>query len=370
MHEARATPMRLLIVPDKGRSFSSVRPEAEIYLSLAKTGHELTLCVDPQSAYFSRYESANIDLQPLPYGGKLVWKNIKIINHLIRSKNIEAVYATTSRTIPNAAVASIGTAARMIAYRGTTGGLYRTDVSNYLGIFNPRIDGVICVSNAVEEHVKSRVRKSIHPFVSTVYKGHDSDWYSEPAADLTQFSTDNTQFNVLCIGSHRPYKGMHHFIEALRHVKDLENLRVILVGNGFEKTEFQQQIQATGMADRVAQPGFRQDVPQIAKACDITVVPSLREGLPRVVLESLANGTPVISTANAGAMEIIEDNVNGYLVPLADPSAIADKIRSLYHSPDDLHRLTNNASDVINGRLSHQRTVDSMIDYFGRITTL
>lgn len=72
MQEACAELMRLLIVPDKGRSFSSVRPEAETYLSLAKSEHELTLCVDPQSAYFTRYESADVDLQPLPYGGKLV----------------------------------------------------------------------------------------------------------------------------------------------------------------------------------------------------------------------------------------------------------------------------------------------------------
>lgn len=255
----------------------------------------------------------------------------------------------------------------MVAYRGTTGGLYRTDVSNYLGVLNPRIDGVICVSNVVEEHVKPRVRKSIRPFLSTIHKGHDTGWYSEPAADLTQFSTDNTLFNVLCIGSHRPHKGMQYFIQALRYVKDLENLRVILVGDGFEDTEFQQQIQATGLANRIIQPGFRQDLPQIAKACDIMVAPSLREGLPRAVLESLANGTPVISTANPGAMEIIEDNVNGYLVPLANPSAIADKIRLLYHSHEDLQRLTHNATDVMNGRLSHRHTVDSMIEYFRRI---
>lgn len=359
--------VRLLIVPDKGRSFSSVRPEAEIYLSLARAGHELTLCVDPQSAYLSRYEDANIDLQSLPYGSKLVWKHIKQLNHLIKSKNIDAVYATTSRTIPNAAMACIGTSAKMVAYRGTTGGLYLTDISNYLGVLNPRINGIVCVSKAVEDHVKSRARKAIGPFVSTIYKGHDSAWYTAPAADLTEFSSDSTRFNVLCIGSHRPYKGMQYFIEALSQLVDLPGLRVILVGNGFDKPEFQQQIQATGMAERISQPGFRQDVPQIAKACDIMVAPSLREGLPRAVLESLANGTPVITAANAGTMEIIEDNKNGYIVPLADPAAIADKIRYLYQTPDELQRLTDNATDVINGRLSHQSTVDSFTEYFNRI---
>lgn len=359
--------MKLLIVPDKGRSFSSVRPEAEIYLSMARAGHELTLCVDPESAYFNRYLAANIDVHSSPYGSKLVWKHIKKLNHLIKSKNIEAVYATTSKTIPNAAMASIGTSAKMVAYRGTTGGLYRSDISNYLGVLNPRINGVICVSNAVEDHVKTCVKKSIHPFVSAIHKGHDVTWYTEPATDLGEFSSDTTKFNVLCIGSHRPYKGMQYFLEALCHLKDLPELRVVLVGNGFDKPEFQQHIQATGMADRINQPGFRQDVPQIAKACDIMVAPSLREGLPRAVMESLANGTPVITAANPGTMEIIEDNRNGYVVPLADPVAIADKIRFLYNSPDELQRLTSHAPDVIHGRLSHQSTVDKFSEYFSRI---
>ena len=66
-------------------------------------------------------------------------------------------------------------------------------------------------------------------------------------------------------------------------------------------------------------------------------------------------------------MEIIEDNKNGYIVPLADPAAIADKIRFLYQTPDELQRLTDNATDVINGRLSHQSTVGSFTDYFNRI---
>ena len=264
-------------------------------------------------------------------------------------------------------MACIGTSARMVAYRGTTGGLYLTDISNYLGVLNPRVNGVICVSNAVEDHVKERARKSIHPFVSTIHKGHDVAWYTEPAADLTELASDTTKFNVLCIGSHRPYKGMQYFIEALNHVKDLPELRVILVGNGFDKPEFQYQIQATGMADRICQPGFRQDVPQIAKACDVLVAPSLREGLPRAVMESLANGTPVISAANRGTMEIIEDNKNGYIVPLEDSAAIADKIRFLYNSPAELQRLTDNASEVIKGRLSHQSTVESFTKYFSRI---
>ncbi|QOL26918.1 glycosyltransferase family 4 protein [Thalassotalea sp. LPB0316] len=359
--------MKLLIVPDKGRSYTSTRPEAEIYISLAKRGHDITLCADESSAYLEKYKQANIDVHILNYGKKLSWHSIKTINRLIKQKSIDLVYATTSRTIPNAAMACIGTSAKMVAYRGTTGGLYKSDLSNYLTILSPRVNGVVCVSNAVTDYVKDKVRASIKSKVRTIYKGHDVNWYSPSGAELEQFNTDQSKFNVVCVGSHRPYKGMHIFLEALSHLTDLSNLRVILVGDKFEGEPFQQQIQATKMAERICQPGFRQDVPEIARACDLLVLPSIREGLPRVVMESLANNTPVLSSANPGAMEIITDNENGYIVPLNNAIEMADKIRFLYDNPAELERLTNNASKVIQAELSHERTVDAMEAYFSEL---
>ena len=112
---------------------------------------------------------------------------------VIKEKNIQIVYATNSRTISNAIIACIGTDVKLVTYRGTTGGLYRHDPSSYLNALNPRVDGVICVSEAVTQHVKKQVF-SKNKKVVTIYKGHDTLWYDQAPANLEQFGTNQNGF--------------------------------------------------------------------------------------------------------------------------------------------------------------------------------
>lgn len=356
--------MNILVVPDRGRSVSSARPEAEIYISLARAGHNLTLCLDPESAYLPLYRQHNLDIVELPYGRKIEPGNVRTLHRLIKQKAIDVVYATTSRTIPNAVFACVGTAAKVAVYRGTTGGLYRSDPTNYLSVLNPRVDGVVCVSNAVRDHVRSRVRPAITPYVKTIYKGHDTGWYSKPATDLQEVGSAPELFNLLCIGSHRVSKGIPYLLQAAAELKDLAELRIILVGNNMDAEPYLSQIQASGMAERILLPGFRDDFPQLAKACDLMVLPSLREGLSRASLEAFANGTPVISADYDGATELIVDGENGYVVPMHDSQAIVEKVRYLYANRDELQRLSNNAIDSVKTRFSHAQTVAAMQSYF------
>jgi L-malate glycosyltransferase len=365
--------VNILIIPDVGRSFNSVRPEAEIYIGLANAGHQVTIMTDLNGAYAERYAQNNIDLVELKMDKKLSFSAIKKVHNLIKSKQIDIVYASKSRTIPNAAFGCIGTKAKMVAYRGTTGGLYKSDITNYLSILHPRVNGVICVSNAVTEHVKSSVSKKIHPFVQTIYKGHSLDWYQKPTADLASLVTEKATlthpnaFNILCIGSKRPHKGMQYMIEAAAKLAHLPNLNILLVGDHFNCEPYLTQIQQTGMAERIIMPGFRNDVPQLAGACDLLVLPSLREGLPRAVLESLAYATPVVASANPGTMEVIKDGVNGLIVPLQDSHAIAEKITLLYHDKTLYQQLKSQTQATIREQFSHRKTIQEYEKYFAAL---
>lgn len=354
--------MNILILPDPGRSFNAVRPEAEIYIGLKNKGHQVIVVTTPKSSYYELYQKAGLKVLPFHSGKKVDLVVIKQLRKIIKDHHIDIVYATKSRTIPNAAFACIGSKAKMIAYRGTTGGLYKTDPMNYISLFHPRINGIVCVSRTVEKYVKPKVNRKV--ITKTIYKGHDISWYDKPKVDLTSLSANGDFFNVLCIGSARSYKGMEYMIEAAKYINHLEKLQIILVGDGFNIEPFQSAIRDSGMADRIIQPGFRADVPQIAAACDVLVLPSLREGLPRVVLESLASNTPVISSANDGAKEIIEEGNNGFIVPLKDGKAIAEKIIDLYNDPALLAELTKNAQSIFSSKMSHQKTVDEYESFF------
>jgi len=359
--------MKLLVIPNRGRSYNAVRPEAECYISLAKAGHEITILTCYTNAYIEEYKKAGLNIILLCSLKKHSWAVIKQIHNYIKEHNIDIVYATESKGIPNAAFGCIGTKAKMIAYRGTTGGLYKSDISNYLCMFHPRINGVICVSNAVTKYVKPKMRNTIQANVTTIYKGHDLTWYQGDAVELNDLKTSSKNFNIICIGSPRPQKGMQYMLDAMKELKDIDNIRLLLVGDNFDCEPFISTIRLTGMSNKITQTGFRSDVPQIAKACDVLVLPSEREGLPRVVLESLAVGTTVITSVNEGTMEIIEDNINGYVVPIGDGKAIADRIRLLIENPELLKQLSDNTQKTIATNMSHNKTVKDMTNYFQSI---
>lgn len=356
--------MNILILTSIGGSFNSVRPELEIFVSLAKAGHNITIMTEQKNAYTARFKEHGIEIVDALHNKKIDIKNIMLAKKIIKEKKIDIVYATASRSISNAIFACLGTNVKLITYRGTTGGLYRHDPSSYLNALNPRVDGVICVSESVERHVKKQVF-STRKKVVTIYKGHDTIWYDQNPASLEVFGTNKDNFNVAFVANVRPHKGLIYVIKAAHELSDIKDLHILLIGDKMDKEPYLSEIKNSGMNERIHITGYRDDVPQIVAACDVLVHASTRkEGLPRVILESLASGIPVIASANESSLEIIEDGVNGFIVPIKDASSIAKRIRELYDSRELLERLTSHAKDVLEGKLSHRTTAKKYIEYF------
>ena len=106
-----------------------------------------------------------------------------------------------------------------------------------------------------------------------------------------------------------------------------------VVGDGPLRASAEQAAAAAGVTARVTFLGLRKDVPHILAASDVAVHSSLREGLPRVVLEALAVGTPLVATAVGGVPDVVTDGVNGLLVPPEDPAALARAVLATLADP-------------------------------------
>lgn len=89
-----------------------------------------------------------------------------------------------------------------------------------------------------------------------------------------------------------------------------------------------------GIGDRVVFTGVRQDIPAVLSLFDVFVLPSYREGMPRSILEAMAMQVPVVATDIRGCREEIAHGVEGFLVPIKDSDALADRVLEILQNPE------------------------------------
>ncbi len=144
-----------------------------------------------------------------------------------------------------------------------------------------------------------------------------------------------------------PWKGQDTAIEALRllredwvdaHLRLIGSAKFVARATRFDNesyvTGLRARIAHAGLEDRVSWLGEREDVPELVRALDILLLPSVEEPFGRALIEAMALGVPVVSTNVGGPPEILEDGREGYLLSPHDPAAWARAIRRIAESPD------------------------------------
>lgn len=143
--------------------------------------------------------------------------------------------------------------------------------------------------------------------------------------------------------------------ELARH--DLRpQLRLFGAGQGASEwaRRLQQRIEGLGLSRAVRLAGFADDVALLMAASDIHVVPSRYEPFGLTAIEGMAMGTAVVASRVGGLAEVISDEVDGCLVPAADPKALADCLAGLMIDPDKRQRLGQAAMATVERRFSGQ----------------
>ena len=113
-----------------------------------------------------------------------------------------------------------------------------------------------------------------------------------------------------------------------------------------------------GIDNRVDFIGFKHNPFKYIAKTNLFILASIREGFPNVLLEAMACRTPVVSTdAPYGPSEIIEDGVNGYLVPMADSTQLADKILYVLENLDKQDKVIREARQTVEKKFN----VDKML---------
>lgn len=152
------------------------------------------------------------------------------------------------------------------------------------------------------------------------------------------------------------YKGHSFLIKAFERVKkQVPSVHLILAGDGPLKEEIQQQVAKAGIEQLVHFLGQRGDIPELLRAIDVFVLPSIgSEGMPLVILEAMAAGVPCIASSLSGIPEVINNSDVGFLVPPRDENALAEAMITLANAPEQKRKaLIKRAKERIRKYFAH-----------------
>jgi glycosyltransferase involved in cell wall biosynthesis len=151
-------------------------------------------------------------------------------------------------------------------------------------------------------------------------------------------------------------------------VKAVPEARFVLAGDG-AIGEVRRRVHAEGLTEFVRTPGWvagDAKLRQIA-GCDVYVLPSYREGMPVSILEAMAAGKPVVATRVGAIPEIIEDGVNGFLVPPGDVGGLADRIAMLLGDAALRRELGRNNRAKVEESFSTPAVVETLLSVYERV---
>jgi L-malate glycosyltransferase len=164
---------------------------------------------------------------------------------------------------------------------------------------------------------------------------------------------------IVCVGSFIHFKGQSVLVEALGRLKDRADWHADFVGDGDERPALEQRIADLDLTDRVTLHGSLppEETHAIVRGSDLSVLPSLTEGLPNAVMEAMAYGVPVVGT-DVGGVRSLLDSGAGIVVPPDDPEQLATGVRQMLE--DDQQRTAAGAAGK--AEIEARYSVDAMRD--------
>ena len=151
---------------------------------------------------------------------------------------------------------------------------------------------------------------------------------------------------ILTVGTLKAVKNHNLLIRAFAKMKECDRAALMILGDGPLRDELRKLAEREGVTERVLMPGFFMDPMPFYRSADLFVLSSNHEGFGNVIVESLASGTPVVSTdCPSGPREILANGEYGALVPVGDVNLLADAMDHALLSVHDTEALRIRAAD-------------------------
>jgi glycosyltransferase involved in cell wall biosynthesis len=243
-------------------------------------------------------------------------------------------------------------------------GFWRTPlVSLKMRLCYPFFDGFIANSFAVQKYYVE-YDKIPDEKIHVIYNGFRNQKYKK--LETTIFDNSKNQNIVGLVATlDRPVKRLQDFISVAPFVLSvLPNTKFVVIGDGYLKDELVRQSKKLGVEESIIFFGSVKNPQSHISLFDIGVITSESEGLSNSIIEYMAAGIPVVATKTGGNPEIINDGLNGYLVPVGNITEMANRIIEILRNPEAAMKMGSNNRNKIKNEFSIQKFIRNHENYY------
>jgi L-malate glycosyltransferase len=354
--------LRILHISSARSLGGGERHLADLADALARRGHEVYAALRPRSplaAELTAIPAENIFAVSLR--NALDVRSAHALARFVRARRIEVVHAHVARDYPLAAMAAWrNRRAKLVVTRHV---LFRLNRLHALTL--SRASRVIAVSRAVE---RSLLAQKILPprKVTVIPNGIDFRRFDACAAAF-----DREEFRrrlkiapgsllIGTVGELKRQKGQEDFLRAAALVaRDEASAHFVIAGGGERRAALEQLAAELRLQNRVSFTGRVDEVAPLLCALDVYVSASHTESFGLAIVEAMAAGLPVVTTATEGAREITGGEETALVTPVGDQEALAASILRLLKNGDERARLGRRAAALARQRFGLDRMVDA-----------
>ncbi len=170
--------------------------------------------------------------------------------------------------------------------------------------------------------------------ITTIHSGVNTDRFMKVKVDSEGKKRSlglNPEAPVVgTVGWLLPIKGPIYLLRAMAEVwQSHPGIQLVYVGKGDLEKDVRGEAYRTGVSEKVKFLGWRDDIPEIMQVLDIFVLPSLNEGMGRVLVEAMASGKPIVASNVGGIPDLVKDGQNGFLVGPGDVNGLSLAMKKL-----------------------------------------
>jgi L-malate glycosyltransferase len=331
---------------------------------LVRLGHRSLMAVRPGEPLAARVQGIGLPVIPTaPRSEADVLAALRLRRAVVRAR-ADIVHAHTGHAVALAALATIGTRARMVLTRRVSFPLKRNPASFWK---YARADAMIAVCQATANSLVASGIESAR--ITVVYSGVDLTRVILPAsADaLTAIGVRPGAPLVVMVAALVAHKDPVTFVRAIAEARRaVPDIQALMVGEGELRGAVEREVDALGLRGVLHLAGYRTDADSLMAVADVVALSSCDDGIGGVVIDAMSFGKPVAATAAGGIPEAVVHDETGLLVPVGDAPALGQAIARLLHDRAFAAWLGTNGIRRA-PRFSIENTVEGTLEVYERV---